>query len=806
MKTRLLCLTLVALSAPSYADSLALPAAAFERSGTTTATYRFDRPAQGTLTVEWTDGFGRVVQTQQVPTQAKPSVAIPIDLRRAITLRQELRATFTAGGKPSAPVRASFIARPPQSPWSDYEIVMWQSHDAPEYQALGRLGISGAKLYAKSGNIDSADTASILAGGMRFYLENLATDFYAPYHMASSTALFDAAQKQYAQNPTGTATFMRAPSLSDPAWLTTVRTRLTNTVKSMGVYRPFFYNLGDETGIGNLAAAWDFDLSPASLAGMRTWLATQYPSLDALNAEWGTKFAKWDQVVPLLTTDALKRTDDNFAGWGDFKAWMDIAYARAIRAGTDALHAADPNATAAIEGGQIPGWGGYNYGILPHTVDLMEIYNEGNNIEIARSINPKLIVLTTSFAGDRAEVHRLWREILLGARGHIIWDDKNDFLKASDRARIMAAAYPELRGGVPAQLIASQPHHDPIAILYSQASFRTRWLLDRRADGKPWYLRRAETEYETDNAWRASMRRIAADLGHLALQPNYVASEMLEAGQLPEGLKVLILPQSIALSAKEADAIARFIRSGGTVLADGEPGLFDQHSRRQQAGMLTAVADRILRPAALQGDAPPPERLPALKSILQQAGVTLPITLTHPDGSPVTDVTAHLFHNGDVTLIGLQRDLGCDKSPLPVTIDLGQTLNATDIRGAAAAGQGARISVTLDPFLPTILATSAAPLPALSVSMPQTTHPGDLIDIALTQAGATQAAATIVQIVVADPAGHVVPHYGRNLALTEGRATYQLPLAANDPKGRWTVTIRDILSGTVTERALTLTP
>ena len=89
---------------------------------------------------------------------------------------------------------------------------------------------------------------------------------------------------------------------------------------------------------------------------MRAWLRRQHGTLAALNAEWGTDFAAWDMVHPLTADAALRRADGDFAGWADFKAWMDVAFAAAVRAGTDAVHAADPAARAAIEGAQAPGW------------------------------------------------------------------------------------------------------------------------------------------------------------------------------------------------------------------------------------------------------------------------------------------------------------------------------------------------------------------------------------------------------------------------------------------------------------------
>ena len=74
-------------------------------------------------------------------------------------------------------------------------------------------------------------------------------------------------------------------------WQQRIRDRLIATVHEQSRYHPLYYSLGDETGIADLTAFFDFDLSPGSLAGMREWLREGYGSLEALNAEWGTDFA-----------------------------------------------------------------------------------------------------------------------------------------------------------------------------------------------------------------------------------------------------------------------------------------------------------------------------------------------------------------------------------------------------------------------------------------------------------------------------------------------------------------------------------
>ena len=99
-------------------------------------------------------------------------------------------------------------------------------------------------------------------------------------------------------------------------------------------YRPLYYDLGDETGIADLGAFWDFDFSDPSLRAMRVWLREIYGGLDALNREWGTQFQRWADVTPPTTAQTIARPDENFSAWADFKEWMDIAFARALAGGS----------------------------------------------------------------------------------------------------------------------------------------------------------------------------------------------------------------------------------------------------------------------------------------------------------------------------------------------------------------------------------------------------------------------------------------------------------------------------------------
>ena len=594
------------------------------------------------------------------------------------------------------------------APFDEFQVIMWQDHTPTETAGLARLGFTGTRLTGTGGRIDPARLAAAQARGLPWYVENIATDFLSPYHRYTPgkavTWLFDAAKARLRADPMDTNAFVRQPGLSDPTWLAAVSARLETVVQGQSQYRPLFYNLADEAGIGDLAAVWDADVAPASLAAMRVWLRTQYTGLAALNQQWGSDYADWDAVVPELTDAAMRRTDDNYSAWTDFKAWMDVAFVRAVQTGTAAVHLADPAALAGLEGGQTPGWGGYDYSLLAPAVDVMEIYDHGNAVELARAFNPRLISLrTSSGVGDR-EVHAAWRHLILGGRGMIVWDERNDVVQAdgepNQRGRQIAQLARSMRAVAP-QLLASEPALDPVAVLYSQASFRIRWMLDQRTRGAPWWDRDAAREYE-DNAWSASRRQVLRRLGEIAVQPRLVSSAMVEAGALRnDGLRVLILPHAIALSRTEADEIRAFAERGGHVLADTEPGLFDQHGRRQPTPLLAGVVP-LPQAMILDGGDNDPETLAAISALLRGAGVAPRIEMRGPDGMLVTGVNATWLRHGDTSVLALQT-VEPWGAPNRIEVRLETPAMVEDLR---VPGRGLRtrlLSIILDPITPTVL-------------------------------------------------------------------------------------------------------
>lgn len=830
---RIALLLLLALPLAAQGAELTLPGRAFEREGSITAVYRIPSPVTGSgqLSVEWTDIHGRVVEdrTIAVDLRDESEIRFSIDLSRAAAMSNRLRARLRLEGRnlKGAPVKTddeaevSFVARPAARKWWDYEIIMWQPHSAEQFAVLKGVGISGGQYNGKN----RTPPDFLVKNDLRWYAENIATDYYAEYHRWRPDRIqqwsFLQAKELYRKDMESKEALKRRPSFSDPSWQRTIRERLMEAVRVHSPYRPFFYSLADETGIADLAAFWDFDFSDSSLDGMREWLKQRYGTLTALNRQWGSDFAAWDRVMPDTTRQAMRREDGNYSAWADHKEWMDISYAGALKMGADAVRSIDPEAYTAIGGAQMPGWGGYDYSRIAESLTAIEPYDIGGNIEILRSLNPRMAVLTTSFARGSWEKHRVWYELLHGNRGLVIWDEKHEFVSADRqpgaRARETAPYYRELRDGLGALIVNSRRLSDPIAIHYSQPSMRTEWMLARKPKGDAWIDRSSSTERMDSELLRLreSYCRLIEDLG---LQYEFVAYGQVERGELPRrGYRVLILPRSSALSDAEAEGIRAFVKAGGVVIADGEPGVYDEHSRKRTAPVLGGLALENFaaleyhRQRVLGKEGETKTRFGAL---LAKAGIEPPIRVTDAGGAHPTGLEVHTFRNGGVTILALLsnpelrvNELGPPEfksnqrfeKPVHCRIRLPGAMQVYDARRGKALGGTGELTLDTDPYEPSIYVLSPTPLAGPAVSVPPTAKRGTTATVGI-RFGHAMAERDVVHITTVDPAGKEVAHYSRNLLIENGSGACGIPLARNDPAGVWRVKVRHLMTGATVEK------
>lgn len=600
---------------------------------------------------------------------------------------------FVAAILLAGPVAAG-AAPPPH--WAGIPVIEYQGDRSPaQFATLKSAGVQAAGVMAqREGDVPAmaAKDAKLRDAGLGCYVENIATDFYAAYHrwMPDHPVNwhFTQAQKAARADPASLAPFVRSPSLSDPVWLARVEQRLEEHVRVMRPYHPLWYDLADEAGIADLAAFWDFDFSPVSLEAFRAWLRQTYGSLDALNAEWGTHYADWPAVRPWTTREAMRAPPANVAPWADFKAFMDVAFARAVRAGTDAVHRAAPEARAALEGAQVPGWGGYDYSLLAPAVDVMEPYDRDQNMALLLAFNPQALPMVTAFGADNASFHALWRALLDGARAVIVWDAKpplvDEAARLTQRGVADAKLFALLRGAPGQALAAAAPVYDPVAIVYSPASFRVEWMIENRPHPDAWLHGSSGADAE-GVATRTALEGYAETLLHLGVRPRYLTDAELGAGP-PAGVRLLILPHQVALSDAELRSLRAFVRDGGTVLADSGIGMTDLHGRARP-GPPQAIAVRHVVPEDRAG----------LKAALAAAHVAPRFV------ADAADVELRVSRSEGGWLVTVQRDYSDDADPETVILRLPGEMQGTDLIPGTAIRPTRAVTLKLDPVTPALL-------------------------------------------------------------------------------------------------------
>jgi len=462
--------------------------------------------------------------------------------------------------------------------------------------------------------------------------------------------------------------------MNDPATLEEWKKILEELIVLRRKHRPLAYNLGDEISVTSFVSPFDFCFGPHCLQQFRQWLRGSYRSLAALNEEWETRFRDWSEVEP-LSTDAIRTREFvqgkkllNFSPWADHRTFMDTTFAGVLGELVTYCNRLDPLIPAGMEGGQAPSaFGGYDWWKLMQVTQWQEPYDVGESHEIIRSFNlarlERMPVVATLFSRETASqaksgMYQVWRLLTHGDRGIIIWHDQSYFkneYEPTDYAKAMADTFFELRGGLGALLAHPEfrMDPDPVAIYYSQPSIQAHWMLDSQQAGPNWIRRGGSSERRRSTLVkdRRAWVRLLEDIG---FQYNFLSYQQIAEGALRQrGYRVLIMPKTIALGRGEVDAIQRFVAAGGTVIADNQVGLMDEHCKMQREGKLDelfGISRRGYRIAEVDGELTPVveaslsarQRVPRLAALVE--GVELSkLQVVEPDisalsGTPLAGV------------------------------------------------------------------------------------------------------------------------------------------------------------------------
>jgi hypothetical protein len=331
--------------------------------------------------------------------------------------------------------------------------------------------------------------------------------------------------------------------------------------------------MGDEMSMTWYTTPVDVCFSKYCLAKFREYLKTIYPSLEALNKHWECEFTSWDSVMPMTFEEILTRS--NAAPWSTHREFMDKLFADNVNMQANVIRKIFPNGyygPTGLEGSPYVYGGGTNFKHMKK-LTMLSAYMDAR---IPLSFNRKNRMIMCYRGYKRTEISQhinYWEGLFVGERGANHWYTwsffKPDITPAQKRMFYSDIMW-ELRSGIAGLMVNSDKFTNEAAILYSHPSVRSNFI---KEDKQSIY----------DNL--LSFARYFEDR---AVGYRFILPEELEDATLNK-FKLLVLPESTALSAKQVEAIKKFVAAGGIALADYEVALEDEWNVPLSKGQLDSL-------------------------------------------------------------------------------------------------------------------------------------------------------------------------------------------------------------------------
>lgn len=348
----------------------------------------------------------------------------------------------------------------------------------------------------------------------------------------------------------------------------------------------------------------------------RRWLQQQYGSLEALNAEWGTRYGAWGEVGGARTEDV--RGKANYAPFVDFRTFMTEVWVDACRTVTAAYHQVAPHTPVGHTNtfGAEPfngndywklctqtgfGWGQeYSEAIKPEgqkaIFEIWRSFIETPEARRSRSPDGKAESAAPFFNygwigydhREAAAHYEPWWLALHGARG-LSWYAVNSMdvgrgtswslvypdLRVTPYGRAAAEGLRDLRAGCGKLLMEYARQQPQIGVLWSYPSMLVSWCESRCDEPEP-AERPGADSFVTHYLSALGLRQ---HLDELQLDCNYLAPEQILTADVLARYRMVCLPFSVAVSRAMADRLRLYMEQGGVVLGDLRCLRTDEHGK-----------------------------------------------------------------------------------------------------------------------------------------------------------------------------------------------------------------------------------
>ena len=729
------------------------------------------------------DAFDRTVQVGKTAAAQDVSVKVPVRsslFSRNYTFIAEAHLKGQTVDRQS--VKVSATPHRPERIWEDYQVGLWitpYSYEAARQYLEPELSAAFRKMFV----------TTILGNERGVDLEFALRNNFNPTIYRSNGTRPSSVSPEYRRTQ-DKMMLKRNPCLSNPQFRAQMQKTFAGLGKTYADKGISYYWFGDELSLtGYWSSAIDFCFSPSCLAGFADFLKKKYGSVERANQQWGTKHQTFREFIPETLTEARRHTDGNYSAWADHLEYMDSLLVDYIRffTGEKALRSGDPAALSFISGPQSPSaYGGNNWALQGPAYSGLMSYAFGGLEEILHSFAPQTLDLPwiLGYVNYEGKVcYELWRSLQLRAKGAMAFSAASmirpDY--SLSRSGEAAARYlPEIMQGIGKLFIQVLREAPPeIAIVYSQPSIRAAYIAGR-----------ARQHEEIRMQYLTLCRNFGVPF-------RFLSEAEIQDGTLTRNPpKLLIFPDSAALSDETLKQTAVYLKHGGTVLADGVFAEMDA-SCRMHPGRVLPNGEKMFRHASANihyfdiWNKEPSRRENQENAALDKARLLFAETLACAGIVPRCQLrlpNGELYLDGEIALFRDNRQheyvLAVSKNTQAVNVRPvfpGSSARVVNIRHAEP------VLKNDNPLFYALLPDAASETMQLSISGQDRKF--------LLKCDIQNARDTVFRLTVRNPAGNIVEHYGANLLAVQGRCEHPFFFALNDMPGIWNFEVRDVVTG-----------
>ena len=575
---------------------------------------------------------------------------------------------------------------------------------------------------------------------------------------------------------------VRVHDLADEMANEAILDRVRQDVEKARSYSPLFYSLGDEVMVGD----YDAQPSPFENARFRSWLQGKFKTVQDASQALGANWADWKGAA-LPTKEEAKSGKIDTRLIAERRLFRQWEFNDLVRRCVDAATRIDSTAKCGYEGqfGLLHTWSYTDNQGVGRVSTFSGPYHQsyaGMQWEMLRSFKRPGAMMGCwfNYANYNEGYSRSgpWEALLYGSDA-LGWFETFDgtwysmfnpdftptfnFKNSSEELKPITEGLGDL-------VLSARRCDVGVRVLYNYAN-----------------LDRGLRDF-------AVSQRIYALLADANVQLDYIGADDVAAGALDAGgVKLLVVAGNSTIDAPVAEAIRRFSSQGGGILGESRPAALAETAKELYLGeRLDKYGPNRYNPegAALRE---------AIAGFAKTCGAVPLCEVKSADGAyrPVAKVD---YQDGSDRYALLLRDYRTpDQAPAEFVVDGFGEAEVYDCREGKYLGRSGKATKTLQPARGALLAF----LPYRAKGMrlvgarPQC-RPGESLNLRPTlDFEGTTPGVGVFRVEVSAPDGALAPALCRNVHALGGVAEFSLRMAYNDQPGKWTVTVRDMATGTI---------